>query len=98
VDQGLADRLSEVEQEYGEVEGMLADPVVLDDSPRQKLKVLYGNGGVRLNDETGAVERVGGIRYTVKDGIVYDARKMLADVRERVRRAKEAVAASGGGT
>ena len=26
------------------------------------------------------MERVGGVRYTIKDGIVYDAKKLLADV------------------
>ncbi|MDE2973898.1 MAG: amidohydrolase, partial [Gemmatimonadota bacterium] len=76
--------------------GLKADMVVVDENPLRNLKVLYGNGAVKLNDETGKVERVGGIRYTIKDGIVYDARKMLADVREMVRRAKEAAAASEG--
>ena len=35
------------------------------------------------------VERVGGITYTIKDGIVYDAQQLLEDVREMVREAKE---------
>ena len=43
---------------------------------------------MRLNDETGEVERVGGVKYTIKDGIVYDAKQMLADVREMVRKQK----------
>jgi hypothetical protein len=50
--------------------------------------VLYGTGAVRINDETGEVERVGGVEYTIKDGIVYDAKQLLADVREMVREAK----------
>ena len=33
--------------------------------------------------------RVGGIKYTIKDGIVYDAKKLLADVRAMVRQAKD---------
>jgi hypothetical protein len=32
---------------------------------------------------------VGGVRYTIKDGIVYDARELLLDVREIVRKARE---------
>ncbi len=52
------------------------------------LKVLYGTGAVRLNDETGQPERTTGIRYTIKDGIVYDAQRLLADVREMVVRQK----------
>jgi hypothetical protein len=60
--------------------GMLADLVLVDENPLQNLKVLYGTGAVRLNDSTGRAERVGGIKFTVKDGIVYDARRLLADV------------------
>jgi imidazolonepropionase-like amidohydrolase len=68
--------------------GMLADLVLVDQNPLQNLKVLYGTGAVRLNDETGRVERVGGVRYTVKDGIVYDAKQLLADVAAMVERQK----------
>ena len=75
-------------------EGLKADFVVVDENPLQNLKVLYGTGTPRLNDETGEVERVGGIKYTIKDGIVYDARQLLADVREMVRRAKMETATS----
>jgi len=35
---------------------------------------------VKLNDETDRVERVGGVRWTIKDGIVYDAKQLLAEV------------------
>lgn len=64
--------------------GMLADLIVVDENPLQNLKVLYGTGALRLNDATGKVERVGGVRYTIKDGIVYDAKRLLADVAEMV--------------
>ena len=33
--------------------------------------------------------RVGGVKYTIKDGIVYDAKKLLADVRRMVKEAKD---------
>ncbi len=74
--------------------GMLADLVVIEEDPIRNLKVLYGTGTVRLNDETGEVERVGGVRYTIKDGIVYDARQLLADVRRMVEEAKGESAAA----
>jgi hypothetical protein len=74
-----------VEPEFGIVrEGMLADLVVVGENPIRNLKVLYGTGHVRLNDTTGRPERVGGIVYTIKDGIVYDARALLADVARMV--------------
>ncbi len=69
--------------------GLKADLIMVDENPLQNLKVLYGTGAVKLNDDTGDVERVGGIKYTIKDGIVYDAQRLLDDVREMVRKAKE---------
>ncbi len=78
-------KASGAEIEFGIVrEGMLADLLVVDENPIANLKVLYGTGAVRLNDETGRPERVGGVRYTIKDGIVYDAKKLLADVADMV--------------
>jgi hypothetical protein len=67
--------------EFGVIKpGMLADLVIVDQNPLQNLKVLYGTGAVRLNESTGRAERVGGVKYTIKDGIVYDAKQLLADV------------------
>ena len=64
--------------------GMKADIAIVGENPIQNLKVLYGTGAVRLNDETGVAERVGGVLWTIKDGIAYDAKELLADVREMV--------------
>ena len=75
--------------EFGVVRtGMLADMVLVDQNPLRNFKVLYGNGHVKLNDETRQVERVGGVRYTIKDGIVYDAKKLMADVAAMVEKQK----------
>ena len=52
---------------------------------------------MKLNDDTGEVGRVGGISYTIKDGIVYDAKQLLEDVREMVRQAKSANITDGAG-
>jgi imidazolonepropionase-like amidohydrolase len=68
--------------------GMLADMIIVDQNPLQNLKVLYGTGAVRLNDKTGRPERVGGIQFTIKDGIVYDAKQLLADVAAMVEKQK----------
>jgi imidazolonepropionase-like amidohydrolase len=68
--------------------GMLADMVIVDQNPLQNFKVLYGTGAIRLN-ESGQAERVGGIKYTIKDGIVYDAKKLLADVAAMVEAQKK---------
>jgi len=60
--------------------GALADILIVDQNPVANLKVLYGIGALKLNDETGKPEWVGGVKYTIKDGIVYDAKQLLADV------------------
>jgi imidazolonepropionase-like amidohydrolase len=68
--------------------GMLADMVLVDQNPLQNLKVLYGTGALKLNDKTGQPEQVGGVKYTIKDGIVYDAKQLLADVAAMVEKQK----------
>ena len=78
-----------LEKEIGSVEvGKLADLVVVEENPLQNLKVLYGTGAIKLNEKNEPV-RVGGVKYTIKDGIIYDAKKLLADVRRMVREAKQ---------
>ena len=80
---GLADSVGSVEP------GKLADLLVVEENPLADFKVLYGTGAIRL-DEADRPVRVGGVRWTVKDGIVYDARELLADVRALVDAAKAA--------
>ena len=59
----------------------------MDENPLANLKVLYGTGAIKINDDNEVV-RVGGIKYTIKDGIVYDAKQLLKDVENMVKKAK----------
>ncbi|HEU4969849.1 amidohydrolase family protein [Sphingomonas sp.] len=70
--------------------GRKADLVVVKGNPLANLKLLFGTGTLHLNDQTGRVERIGGIAWTIKDGILYDAQKLRAEIRKMVADAKAA--------
>ncbi len=79
------------EADVGSIQvGKKADFAIVEHNPIENLKVLFGTGTIRLNDDSGEVERIGGVRWTIKDGIIYDARELRAQVRKMVRDAKEA--------
>jgi hypothetical protein len=67
--------------------GMLADLVITPENPLHNFKTLYGTGFERLG-ANGQVERVGGIRFVLKDGVVYNPRALLADVATMVEEQK----------
>ncbi|MEO5588907.1 MAG: amidohydrolase family protein [Gemmatimonadaceae bacterium] len=66
--------------------GYLADVIVVDGNPLEDLKVLYPTGVDQIVN--GKEVHRGGVQWTIKDGIPYNAPAMLADVKEIVRQAR----------
>lgn len=77
---GLASEIGSVEA------GKQADLVVVRGNPLVNFKRLYGTGAIELDDQNEVV-RTGGVEYTIKGGMVFDARALLDDVRTMVREA-----------
>ena len=77
------------ESDLGRVKvGYLADLIVVDGNPLEDLKVLYPTGVDHIVN--GKEVHGGGVQWTIKDGIPYNAPALLADVKEMVRQARAA--------
>lgn len=79
---GMDDRIGSIQA------GKLADLVIVDENPIANFKVLYGTGHYRLGLDNKA-KYVGGVKYTIKDGIVFDAVQLREDVKQLVEKAKQ---------
>ena len=68
--------------------GYLADLVIVDSNPIDNLKVLYGTGIEKRDKKSGEMDRTGGVKLTIKDGIIYDAKALLKEVEAMVAQQK----------
>ncbi len=68
--------------------GYVADLLIVDGNPLHNLRFLYAFGA--LDSADGSTVRRGGIRWTIKDGVVMDNKILIEEVLEMVRESKEA--------
>jgi hypothetical protein len=78
---GMQDKLGRVKQGY------LADLILIDENPLENFKYLYPTGVMDIKD--GKLIQRGGVKWVIKDGIVYHAPTLLADVKNLVSAARE---------
>jgi len=67
--------------------GYTADLLIVNGNPLENLRFLYAFGA--LDRHEGKMKRRGGIRWTVKDGVVFDNARLIERVVETVREAKK---------
>lgn len=78
---GMQDKLGRVKQGY------LADLLLIDENPLENFKYLYPTGVMDIKD--GKLIHRGGVKWVIKDGMVYHAPSLLADVKKLVSDARE---------
>jgi imidazolonepropionase-like amidohydrolase len=84
------------EMSFGRVRnGLAADLVVVHGNPLENLKVYYPGGTSVYRD--GKPEQSEGVRWTIKDGYVYHAPTLLAEVRGIVSEARAKAQGAQGG-
>jgi hypothetical protein len=77
---GLENQLGRVRQ------GFLADLILIDENPLANLKYLYPTGVLDIKDGKDVIR--GGIKWTIKDGIVYNTPTLMREVKDMVSKAR----------
>ena len=72
----------------GVQKGFTADIAIVDGNPLDNFKVMYGTGVTRYSEDRTRMVQGGGVKWTIKAGILYDAKALLRDVEEYVTELK----------
>ena len=64
----------------GVQKGFTADIAIVDGNPLNNFKVMYGTGVQKYSEDKTKMVEAGGVRWTIKAGILYDAKGLLRDV------------------
>ena len=72
----------------GVQKGFTADITIVDGNPLDNFKVMYGTGVPRYSEDKTRMVPGGGVKWTIKAGILYDAKALLREVEEYVTELK----------
>jgi len=93
---GNGARILGMEKKLGRVrQGYLADLIIVNENPLENLKYLYPTGVPEVEVEKGKLISEGkliykgGIKWTIKDGILYHAPTLFEDVKNLVTQARK---------
>jgi len=64
--------------------GYGADLAIVDGNPLDNFKVMYGPGMERFAADRVTKTMAGGVRWTIRDGTLFDARALMRDIEEHV--------------
>ena len=67
--------------------GFIADLAIIDGNPLENLHFLYAFGGMDFRDNE--ITHRGGVRWTIKGGVVFDNQKLIEEVITVVKESKE---------
>jgi len=63
--------------------------VLLTENPLADVKIFYGIGVTRVGEDRKEVHKQC-VKYTIRDGVIFDSQALLRDVREMVAKARQA--------
>tara|TARA_Y100000591_G_scaffold189653_1_gene163991 strand:- start:451 stop:924 length:474 start_codon:yes stop_codon:yes gene_type:complete len=67
--------------------GFVADLAIIDGNPLDNFHYMYAFGGIDFSD--GVIKNKGGVRWTVKSGILFDNKMLIKEVLEEVKESKK---------
>jgi len=80
--------LGNIEQSNGIRKDAPAELAIIDGNPLDNFKVMYGTGVKSYSEEGLSVSQRGGVQWTIKNGIIFDCKKLLQEVRAYVESQK----------
>ncbi len=74
--------------EGGVRQGYGADLAIVEGNPLDNFKLMYGGGKEQFSEDRTTKVRKGGVKWTIRNGVVFDAQALLREVEEYVKEQK----------